>query len=144
MILRAGRCCRAPCLPVGSKQSHHRSTRPRVEARSRVSVCPGSSGPGSRCRSRDFDRLDEDQRCIEDRHHSSDYRYNNEYLASVLKQYPGTFLGVCRVNPLDPAAPDHLSELTERGFRGVRLSPSGDASGDWIRGPLMSFNMRLW
>jgi len=69
------------------------------------------------------------------------YRYDNAYLASVLKQYPGTFLGVCRVDPLDPAAPDHLSELTERGFRGVRLSPSGDASGDWIRGPLM---LRLW
>ena len=23
------------------------------------------------------------------------------------------------------------------GFRGVRLSPSADASGDWFRGPLM-------
>jgi L-fuconolactonase len=65
------------------------------------------------------------------------YRYDNGYLASVLKQYPGTFLGVCRVDPLNPAAPDHLSELTEQGFRGVRISPSGDASGDWIRGPLM-------
>jgi predicted TIM-barrel fold metal-dependent hydrolase len=65
------------------------------------------------------------------------YRYDNSYLASVLKQYPGTFLGVCRVDPLNPAAPDHLSALTETGFRGVRLSPSGDASGDWIRGELM-------
>ena len=65
------------------------------------------------------------------------YRYDNGYLASVLKQYRGTFLGVCRVDPLNPAAPDHLSQLTEQGFRGVRLSPSGDASGDWIRGPLM-------
>ena len=65
------------------------------------------------------------------------YRYDNAYLASVLKQYPGTFLGVCRVDPLNPAAPDHLSELTAQGFRGVRISPSGDASGDWIRGPLM-------
>lgn len=65
------------------------------------------------------------------------YRYENGYLASVLKQYAGTFIGVCRVDPLNPAAPDHLSELTEQGFRGVRLSPSGDASGDWIRGPLM-------
>ena len=65
------------------------------------------------------------------------YRYDNAYLASVLKQYPGTFLGVCRVDPLNPAAPDQLSKLTEQGFRGVRISPSGDASGDWIRGPLM-------
>lgn len=65
------------------------------------------------------------------------YRYDNSYLADVLQQYPGQFQGVCRVDPLDPAAPDHLSRLTERGFRGVRLSPSGDASGDWIAGPLM-------
>ena len=69
------------------------------------------------------------------------YRYDNAYLASVLKRYSGSLLGVCRVDPLNPAAPDHLSELTAQGFRGVRLSPSGDSSGDWIRGPLM---LRLW
>src|SRR3982751_210086 len=39
------------------------------------------------------------------------YRYDNSYLASVLKQYPQYFQGVCRVDPLDPAAPDHLSRL---------------------------------
>ena len=66
------------------------------------------------------------------------YRYDNSYLAAVLKQYPRFFQGVCRVDPLDPAAPDHLTRLTkEDGFHGVRLSPAGDASGDWIRGPLM-------
>lgn len=65
------------------------------------------------------------------------YRYDNSYLAGVLRRYPKTFQGVCRVDPLDPAAPDHLSNLTEQGFRGVRLSPSGDASGDWFRGSLM-------
>jgi L-fuconolactonase len=41
------------------------------------------------------------------------------------------------VDPLDPASPDHLSRLTEQGFRGMRLSPAGNASGDWFRGPLM-------
>jgi len=65
------------------------------------------------------------------------YRYDNSYLASVLKRYPGTFQGVCRVDPLDPAAPDHLSHLTAQGFRGVRLSPAGNTAGDWFRGPLM-------
>ena len=65
------------------------------------------------------------------------YRYDNSYLASVLKRYPDTFLGVCRVDPLNPDAPDHLSALAAQGFRGVRLSPAGDASGDWFRGPLM-------
>jgi L-fuconolactonase len=65
------------------------------------------------------------------------YRYDNSYLASVLKRYPNTFRGVCRVDPLDPAAPDHLSRLTGQGFHGVRLSPAGNASGDWFHGPLM-------
>jgi predicted TIM-barrel fold metal-dependent hydrolase len=65
------------------------------------------------------------------------YRYDNSFLASVLKRYPGMFQGVCRVDPLDPAAPDHLSRLTEQGFRGVRLSPGAGEGGDWIRGPLM-------
>lgn len=65
------------------------------------------------------------------------YRWDNSYLLDVLKRYPGLFHGVCRVNPEDPAAPDTLSRLTEEGFRGVRLSPAADASGDWIRGRLM-------
>ena len=66
------------------------------------------------------------------------FKWDNSYLASVLKQYPQYFHGVARVNPEDPAAPDHLSKLVqEQGFRGVRLSPSGEASGDWINGPLM-------
>lgn len=66
------------------------------------------------------------------------YRYDNSYLADVLKQYRGTFHGVARVNPEDPAAPDHLSKLTkEQGFRGVRISPNASAASDWIRGPLM-------
>jgi len=66
------------------------------------------------------------------------YKWDNSYLADVLKRYPRTFRGVCRVNPEDPAAPDHLSRLTEeQGFHGVRLSPSANADGDWIKGPLM-------
>jgi L-fuconolactonase len=66
------------------------------------------------------------------------YRWDNRYLASVLKEYPRLFHGVARVNPEDPAAPDDLASLTEeQGFRGVRISPAADASGDWVRGPLM-------
>src|SRR5687767_11918120 len=49
------------------------------------------------------------------------YRWDNSYLASVLKRYRNTFHGVARVNPEDPANPDHLSKLVEeQGFRGVR------------------------
>jgi len=66
------------------------------------------------------------------------YRWDNSYLASVLKRYPREFRGVCRVNPEDPAAPGQLSRLTEvQGFRGVRLSPDAGHAGDWITGPLM-------
>jgi predicted TIM-barrel fold metal-dependent hydrolase len=66
------------------------------------------------------------------------YRWDNSYLAAVLRQYPTLFHGVARVNPEDPAAPDHLSQLVEQQrFRGVRLSPAQGAAGDWIRGPLM-------
>jgi L-fuconolactonase len=66
------------------------------------------------------------------------YKWDNRYLASVLKRYPHIFQGVCRVNPQDPAAPDQLTRLTEvDGFHGVRLSPAAGAEGDWIRGPLM-------
>jgi L-fuconolactonase len=66
------------------------------------------------------------------------YKWDNSYLASVLKRYPDQFHGVCRVNPEDPAAPDRLTRLThEQGFHGVRISPSAGLDGDWIRGPLM-------
>jgi len=66
------------------------------------------------------------------------YRWDNSYAADVLRQYPKFFRGVARVNPESPAAPDDLSRLVEQqGFQGVRLSPAADASGDWIRGPLM-------
>src|SRR6202007_670460 len=62
------------------------------------------------------------------------YKYDNSYLRDVLKRHPGTLRGVSRVDPLNPDAPDHLARLVEQGFRGVRLSPAGNASGDWIRG----------
>lgn len=66
------------------------------------------------------------------------YRWDNRYAAEVLRQYPQYFRGVARVNPESPQAPDDLSRLVEeQGFQGVRLSPAGDAAGDWIRGPLM-------
>ena len=66
------------------------------------------------------------------------FKWDNSFLADVLKQYPQYFKGVARVNPEDPAAPDHLSELMARpGFHGVRISPGAGESGNWIAGPLM-------
>jgi len=69
------------------------------------------------------------------------YRWDNRYAADTIRKYSPYFQGVTRVNPLDPGAPDQLSRLTAEGFRGVRLSPGGDATGDWIRGELM---LPLW
>ena len=66
------------------------------------------------------------------------YRWDNRYAADALKRYPDKFMGVCRINPEDPDAPDHLSRWTEEdGFHGVRLSPSVGPDGDWFAGPLM-------
>lgn len=65
------------------------------------------------------------------------YKWDNRYLVDCLRRFPGKFSGVCRVNPEDPAAPDHLSDWTAQGCRGLRLSPAADAAGDWFRSPLM-------
>jgi predicted TIM-barrel fold metal-dependent hydrolase len=66
------------------------------------------------------------------------YRWDNRYARDVIRQHKGSFLGVCRVNPESPGAPDDLSRLVkEEGFRGVRISPAGGAAGGWIGGPLM-------
>jgi L-fuconolactonase len=66
------------------------------------------------------------------------YRWDNSYVADVIKAYPSLFMGVCRVDPERPDSPDQLSFWTnEHGFRGVRLSPEADARGDWFTGPLM-------
>jgi predicted TIM-barrel fold metal-dependent hydrolase len=69
------------------------------------------------------------------------YRWDNRYALDSMKKHAPFFGGVARVNPLDDAAANHLSELTAQGFHGVRLSPAADASGDWIRGPRMT---KIW
>jgi predicted TIM-barrel fold metal-dependent hydrolase len=69
------------------------------------------------------------------------YRWDNRYALDAMKKHAPFFGGVARVNPTDDAAPDHLSQLTEQGFRGVRISPAADASGDWIMHERMP---RLW
>lgn len=60
------------------------------------------------------------------------YRWDNRYVVDVIRRYPGKFMAVGRINPEDPAAADHLSDWTEQGVHGVRLSPSVDSSGDWF------------
>jgi L-fuconolactonase len=65
------------------------------------------------------------------------YKWDNSYVLDVLKRHPDLFQAVARVDPNDPAAPDHVSEQTEQGFRGVRISPDATAEGEFISGPLM-------
>jgi L-fuconolactonase len=61
------------------------------------------------------------------------YRWDCSYAADVLKAHPDRFSGVCRVDPTAPGAADDLRRwVRTRGFRGVRLSPAADSSGDWI------------
>jgi L-fuconolactonase len=66
------------------------------------------------------------------------YRWDNRYTADVIKAYPAVFTGVCRVNPEDPASPDHLSYWTEQhGFRGVRLGMLPAGQDNWFTPRLM-------
>lgn len=60
------------------------------------------------------------------------YRWNNNYVVDCIQRYPDKFMGVGRVNPEDPAAADHVSQWTEKGIHGVRLSPAVGAAGDWF------------
>ena len=53
------------------------------------------------------------------------YKWDNSFLASVLKRYPTLFHGVCRVNPEDPAAPDELSSSHRRGISRRPLESRG-------------------
>lgn len=69
----------------------------------------------------------------------SHHGWDHSYLTATLRRYPRDFIGVARVNPQDPAAPDQLSQLCEaHGFRGLRLNVQPDAAFDWIRGPLVA------
>ena len=66
------------------------------------------------------------------------YKWDNRYLPRFDQEVrPDTSRACAASIRTDPAAPDQLSRLTEQGFHGVRISPSADASGDWINGPLM-------
>ncbi len=71
--------------------------------------------------------------------HPMHYRWDCRYVGDVVKKYPKKFQGVCRVNPEAADAANELSKWTEEwGFKGVRLSPSASAAGDWItNGELM-------
>lgn len=60
------------------------------------------------------------------------YRWDNSYALDCARRYPDKFMVAGRVNPEDPAAADHLSEWTEKGMHGVRLSPAVGDGGDWF------------
>src|SRR5579872_6343827 len=43
------------------------------------------------------------------------YRWDNSYVGDSVRKFAPYFRAVCCVNPADPAAPDHLSQLTQQG-----------------------------
>ena len=47
------------------------------------------------------------------------YRWDNSYVAHVIKQYPDRFMAVGRINPEDPASPDHMVHV-DGGTRPAR------------------------
>lgn len=66
------------------------------------------------------------------------YRWGNEYVAQAIAARPDLFAGVCRVDPEDPDAADHLSNWTENhGFQGVRLGPATQSRENWLAGAVI-------
>ena len=67
------------------------------------------------------------------------YRYDNSYLANVLKQISRDIPGrrARRSAGSGSARPSLATSERARLSRRPRLSPSGNAVGDWINGPLM-------
>ena len=66
------------------------------------------------------------------------FRWDNSYAAHCIKKYPDRFMAVGRINPEDPAAPDHMQMWREEhDIHGQRLSPARDGADDWFSGPLM-------
>jgi L-fuconolactonase len=64
------------------------------------------------------------------------YKWDNRFVANVLKSYPSLFMGICRVDPLSPGGLDQLSYWTEeQGFKGVRLGYLPDTHRDWLSDP---------
>ena len=55
------------------------------------------------------------------------YRYDNRYLADMIRAHPGKLAGVGVIDPAAPDAPDRLTELVEtHGIRGVRLRATAE------------------
>ena len=50
------------------------------------------------------------------------YEFDNSYTVDCSLAYPDRFAGICVLDPMDPAAPDQLSQLVEqRGIKGIRF-----------------------
>jgi L-fuconolactonase len=65
--------------------------------------------------------------------HVIHYRWDCRYAGDTIKAHPDRFMGVCRVDPTADRAVEELNRwVRDYGFHGVRLSPTADASGNWI------------
>jgi predicted TIM-barrel fold metal-dependent hydrolase len=68
------------------------------------------------------------------------YGNDNRYMLEVLRQRPGRFSAVARLDHLAPDAPAVMRRLEQAGVRGFRISPGGDPHG-WLDSPAMD---ALW
>ena len=75
------------------------------------------------------------------------YGWDNSYLCDSIQAHPDRFVGVCLVDPDDPASPQHLRHWCERGCRGFRINVINQDDVSWLlqpdREPLFREGARL-
>jgi L-fuconolactonase len=49
------------------------------------------------------------------------YEYDNSYTVDCANAHPDRFVAICALDPVDPASPDRLSDLVEKGVKGIRF-----------------------
>lgn len=64
------------------------------------------------------------------------HHWDNSYIGRCVRRYPGTFRGVCVIDPRGPQAREALRHWRAEGFTGVRLRPLRDGEnprpGPWL------------
>ena len=59
------------------------------------------------------------------------YGFDNNYMLSVMRQYPGTFAGVAIVDENQAGTPQQMKSLHEQGVRGFRLYADKSKAAAW-------------
>lgn len=62
------------------------------------------------------------------------YAADNAYMLDVIRDHPGVFAGIARIDE-DPRPGQVMKSLASRGVRGLRIAPAGRRPDDWLAGP---------